>query len=110
MTIKSLQAIVDRLNDITNNPRHYIIQKDEEVEGGGAYYLIEGNDRCLVGNGAYHIESMGKSYKLSRASTQPGCTGTSNVSSGYVSAKVLEAWIWTFMQGIEIGKKLHKVG
>ena len=87
VTIKHLQAIVDRINSMTNSPMHPYVKRED----GSAYDAQIGN---------YHLSHEYGGVALHRMSNYSG--GVTNVlMSGHVPKRELQTAMFAFIRGFE---------
>ena len=88
ITLKNLQAVVDRINKATGSP----VKPYTEV-----------NDKLIANIGNYHLSSAYGGYKLHRMCTLGG--GIRDISnSGYMSKRALYDIMHAYLAGYEAGK------
>jgi len=92
ITVKDLQAVVDRINRVTGSPMTEYTYKHIGVKGE------------LVANiGNYHLSSAYGGYALHRMCNTGG--GTANVNnSGYVTKRALYDLLHMYLAGYNAGK------
>lgn len=88
VTTVHLDAIVARINTMTNSP----MQPYASIDGG----------KYVPQAGCYHLSQAYGGYALHRMSMVEGCTGTSNVlSRGHMPKKELAELMYAFIRGME---------
>lgn len=94
ITSKKLDALCDRLNEMTGNPL-------------SAYAKSEDGGRWEAQPGCYHIDGAYGGYALYQICNDAGgCSDT--LSLGHVPARQLYDAIHSFMRGIRAGKELNR--
>lgn len=89
ITQKQLQAVVKRINEMTNSP----------IES----YTKDSNGKYTANIGNYNIDSAYGGNKLVRMETKGG--GIREVTYGFVSKKELYNLMFAFITGLENGAK-----
>lgn len=88
VTTAHLDAIVARINTMTNSPL--------------TPYASGPNGKYEPQAGCYHLSQAYGGYALHRMSTTAGCTGTSDVlSRGHMPKKELAELMYAFIRGME---------
>lgn len=91
VTTAHLDAIVARINNMTNSPLQ------PYASGPSGKYEPQA--------GCYHLSQAYGGYALHRMSTKEGCTGTNDVlSRGHMPKKELAELMYAFIRGIETAK------
>ena len=88
VTTAHLDAIVARINTMTNSPL--------------TPYASAASGKYEPQAGCYHLSQAYGGYALHRMSTTAGCTGTSDVlSRGHMPKKELAELMYAFIRGLE---------
>lgn len=86
VTEKQLQAIVDRINDLTGSPMtSYTVNK-------------QGKYTANIGN--YHLSDAYGEWQLQRKGG-----GVEAITSGFVSKRELANLMWQYIAGIEVNRE-----
>lgn len=87
VTTAQLEAIVQRINKLTNSPE----KPYADVNGK---YVPQAN--------CYHLSQAYGGYALHRMSATEGCTGVNDVlSRGHMPKRELAELMWAYIRGIE---------
>ena len=91
ITTAHLNAIVERINTMTNSPQ--------------TPYTIGSSGKYEPQAGCYHLSQAYGGYALHRMSLSAGCTGISDVlSRGHMPKRELAELMYAFIRGMEVGK------